>query len=211
MKKLLFICLLGVGLMAASCGGDDGDFLDNTTLENNDPMKGNFTPPEGEYNVVWIVDKEVVDTATLTVGAKKNGMYTPISHFPMRYFLELVGKKADPEDFIYEWVVSEWLIDYKIIGFSENKLYLRNATWAPRIHFGVKDEYYEFLIYMNDGTHVENWYTSMIYDIDKDMWSGSAPVYGFQLINLTNRESESWDMTFPVPINMTFQTTGRKK
>ena len=209
MKKLLFI-LLGVGLLTASCGKDgDSDILDNATLENDGSMKSNYTPPEGVYNVSWIVDKEIVDTATLTVGAEKYSMYTPISHFPMRYFLELVGKKAEPEDFIYESVISEWLTEYKVIGYSENKLYLRNGTWAPRIHFGVKDEYYEFLIYMNEQTHVENWYTSMIYDIDKDMWSGSAPVYEFQLINLTT--NESWDMTFPVPINMTFQTTGRKK
>lgn len=209
MKKLLYI-LLSLGLLVVvSCQKDGDDTAYSEAMPSYDGSEANNAPPKGVYDVAWIVDKEIVDTATLTVGAKKNNDYTPISHFPMRYFLELVGKKADPEDFIYEWCISDWLINYRVIGFSESKLYLKNWTWAPRINFGVKDETYSFLIYMNDETNVENWYTSMVYDKEKDIWSGATPVYKFQMFN--HATNESWDMTFPVPINMSFQTTGRKK
>lgn len=213
MKKLLYI-LLSLGLLVmASCHKEETDYLNYDTSGNQDPPNNGGGKDTSDallkrvYDLVWIVDKQIVDTATFTTGY--NDIYSTISHFPMGYFLELVGKKVDPSDLIYERGVSDWLTTISVIGYSESKLYLRNGTWAPRINFGVKDETYSFLIYMNDETNVENWYTSMVYDKEKDIWSGATPVYKFQMFNHTT--NESWDMTFPVPINMSFQTTGRKK
>ena len=213
MKKILYI-VFGFGLLVSSCHKDEEDYLDRETVSDNretsnngDGIDSNDALQKGVYDLVWIVDKQVVDTATFTTGY--SDLYSPISHFPMVYFLDLVGKKVDPSDIIYEWGVSDWLTTISVIGFSESKLYLRNGTWAPRIYFGVKNENYGFEVYLNDETRMENWYTSMVYDKKKDIWSGSTPVYRFLLYNMTT--NESWDKTFSVPIDMSFQTTGRKK
>jgi hypothetical protein len=163
---------------------------------------------KGTYNVSWVVDRQEVDTETLVVGGTPS--YMRISHFPMSYFLNLVGKKVAPADIIYTQGASDWKFDVGVVGFSANNAYLQNSVWAPQVSFQVNGEDYSFLLFMNleDGVTL-NHHTSLMYDTMKDMWSGATPVYKFELIN--QKTEEHWKKFFATPINMTFQTTGRKK
>ncbi|MBQ9216214.1 MAG: hypothetical protein IJ159_05610 [Prevotella sp.] len=201
MKRLLYL-FIGVSLVV-SCMKEDDMYSD----ASSNPMVNADPRFKGTYNLSWIVDKQEVDTATLTLDP--NDSYSPISHFPMAYFLNLIGKKVNPTDISYQWGMSDWKLMLTVIGYSENNIYLQNATWAPQVWFQLNGEDYSFLIYMNDESNMANWFTSMVYDSTKDMWSGACPVYKFQLINWTT--SEQWDRSYPTPINMTFQTTGKKK
>ena len=206
--------LIGLGLLA-SCSNnpDDRDEIPPQFDPNNSQsaMEGAYSFDrrlKGTYNVSWVVDRQEVDTATLVVGGTPT--YMRISHFPMSYFLNLVGKKVDPADIIYTQDASDWKFDVGVVGFSANNSYLQNSVWAPQVSFQVNGEDYSFLLYMNleDGVTL-NHHTSLMYDTMKDMWSGATPVYRFVLKN--HKTNESWDKTFSTPINMTFQTTGRKK
>ena len=213
MRKLFYM-LIGLGLLA-SCSNnpDDRDEIPPQFDPNNSQsaMEGAYSFDrrlKGTYNVSWVVDRQEVDTATLVVGGTPT--YMRISHFPMSYFLNLVGKKVDPADIIYTQDASDWKFDVGVVGFSANNSYLQNSVWAPQVSFQVNGEDYSFLLYMNleDGVTL-NHHTSLMYDTMKDMWSGATPVYRFVLKN--HKTNESWDKTFSTPINMTFQTTGRKK
>ena len=205
MKRLLYV-FIGVSLMLVSCSKDSDGMMQEAL-----PMDAGFnaiTYRNGSYNLTWVVDKQEVDTATF-IAERQGGYNAIISHFPMAYFLNLIGKNVNPTDISYQWGMSDWKIDYSMIGYSENNAYLQNTVWAPLVWFQLNGEDYSFLIYMNDESNAANWNTSMVYDSGKDIWSGATPVYKFQLINRTT--NESWDRSFTTPINMTFQTTGRKR
>lgn len=211
--------LIGLGLLA-SCSNNPDDGLPEPQYDAADSQYGDGKYEEGvngsesaallrgSYNLSWVVDRQEVDTATLVVGGTPT--YMRISHFPMSYFLNLVGKKVDPADIIYTQDASDWKFDVGVVGFSANNSYLQNSVWAPQVSFQVNGEDYSFLLFMNleDGVTL-NHYTSLMYDTMKDMWSGATPVYKFELIN--QKTEEHWKKFFATPINMTFQTTGRKK
>ena len=207
---------IGLGLLA-SCSNnpDDRDEIPPQFDPNNSQSAiaeesgyGFDRRLKGTYNVSWVVDRQEVDTATLVVGGTPT--YMRISHFPMSYFLNLVGKKVDPADIIYTQDASDWKFDVGVVGFSANNSYLQNSVWAPQVSFQVNGEDYSFLLFMNleDGVTL-NHHTSLMYDTMKDMWSGATPVYKFELIN--QKTEEHWKKFFATPINMIFQTTGRKK
>lgn len=214
MRKLFYM-LIGLGLLA-SCSNnpDDRDEIPPQFDSNNSQSAiagedgyGFDRRLKGTYNVSWVVDRQEVDTATLVVGGTPT--YMRISHFPMSYFLNLVGKKVAPADIIYTQGASDWKFDVDVVGFSANNAYLQNSDWAPLVWFQVNGEDYSFQIYMNMEESATNKFTSLMHDLLKDMWSGATPVYRFVLKN--HKTNESWDKTFSTPINMTFQTTGRKK
>ena len=214
MRKLFYM-LIGLGLLA-SCSNnpDDRDEIPPQFDSNNSQSAiagedgyGFDRRLKGTYNVSWVVDRQEVDTATLVVGGTPT--YMRISHFPMSYFLNLVGKKVAPADIIYTQGASDWKFDVDVVGFSANNAYLQNSDWAPLVWFQVNGEDYSFQIYMNKEESATNKFTSLMHDLLKDMWSGATPVYRFVLKN--HKTNESWDKTFSTPINMTFQTTGRKK
>lgn len=214
MRKLFYM-LIGLGLLA-SCSNnpDDRDEIPPQFDSNNSQSAiagedgyGFDRRLKGTYNVSWVVDRQEVDTATLVVGGTPT--YMRISHFPMSYFLNLVGKKVAPADIIYTQGASDWKFDVDVVGFSANNAYLQNSVWAPQVSFQVNGEDYSFLLYMNLEESATNKFTSLMHDLLKDMWSGATPVYRFVLKN--HKTNESWDKTFSTPINMTFQTTGRKK
>ena len=214
MRKLFYI-LIGLGLLA-SCSNnpDDRDEIPPQFDSNNSQSAiagedgyGFDRRLKGTYNVSWVVDRQEVDTATLVVGGTPT--YMRISHFPMSYFLNLAGKKVAPADIIYTQGASDWKFDVDVVGFSANNAYLQNSVWAPQVSFQVNGEDYSFLLYMNLEESATNKLTSLMHDLLKDMWSGATPVYRFVLKN--HKTNESWDKTFSTPINMTFQTTGRKK
>ncbi len=214
MRKLFYI-LIGLGLLA-SCSNnpDDRDEIPPQFDSNNSQSAiagedgyGFDRRLKGTYNVSWVVDRQEVDTATLVVGGTPT--YMRISHFPMSYFLNLAGKKVAPADIIYTQGASDWKFDVDVVGFSANNAYLQNSVWAPQVSFQVNGEDYSFLLYMNLEESATNKFTSLMHDLLKDMWSGATPVYRFVLKN--HKTNESWDKTFSTPINMTFQTTGRKK
>ena len=214
MKKLIYM-LIGLGLLV-SCTEEPDSGSQPQQFDTASGLYGGegaysfdgLAAVERVYNLSWVVDRQEVDTATLVVGGTPT--YMRISHFPMSYFLNLVGKKVDPADIIYTQGASDWKFDVGVVGFSANNAYLQNSVWAPQASFQVNGEDYSFLLYMNleDGVTL-NHYTSLMYDTMKDMWSGATPVYKFELIN--QKTEEHWKKFFATPINMTFQTTGRKK
>lgn len=213
MRKLFYM-FIGLGLLV-SCSNNPDDGL---TEPQWDAANGQYAGGDSEYrpgslikgtyNLSWVVDKQEIDTATLVVGNSQSSMR--ISHFPMAYFLNLVGKKVEPTEINYLSGESDWKFNVDIVGFSANNAYLQNSVWAPQVRFEVNGEDYSFLLYMNleDGVTL-NHRTSLMYDTMKDMWSGATPVYKFELTN--HKTEEHWNKYFATPINMTFQTTGRKK
>ena len=142
--------LIGLGLLA-SCSNnpDDRDEIPPQFDSNNSQSAiagedgyGFDIRLKGTYNVSWVVDRQEVDTATLVVGGTPT--YMRISHFPMSYFLNLVGKKVDPADIIYTQGASDWKFDVGVVGFSANNAYLQNSVWAPQVSFQVNGEDYDF-------------------------------------------------------------------
>ena len=188
MRKLFYM-LIGLGLLASCSTNPDigspkpqDDASSECIIAQDGSNYGRLS--KGTYNLSWVIDRQEIDTATLFVGDTPSSMR--ISHFPMGYFLNLVGKKVEV-----------------------NNAYLQNSTWAPQVWFELNGEDYSFLIYIENEESTSNRFTSVMYDTLKDMWSGAAPVYRFVMTN--HATNECWDRTFPTPINMTFQTTGRKK
>ena len=217
MRKLFYM-FIGLGLLA-SCSNNPDDGLPEPQYDAADSQYGDGKYEEGvnryesaallrgSYNLSWVVDREEVDTASLSKGDGPHDAF--ISHFPMAYFLNLIGKKVESTEISYTWSQSAWKLNYSVIGYSANNAYLQNSVWAPLVWFQVNGEDYSFQIYMNMEESATNKFTSLMHDLLKDMWSGATPVYRFVLKN--HKTNESWDKTFSTPINMTFQTTGRKK
>ena len=50
----------------------------------------------------------------------------------------------------------------------------------------------------------------LIYDTEKDVWSGSVPLDSFKLTRVKDQLSYTW-RKHPYPLNLSFQTTGKKK
>lgn len=221
MRKLFYM-FIGLGLSVSCSNNPDDGFPEPQYDTSNGQHTGkedgngqyagiessNVGLLEGTYNVSWVVDRQEVDTATLFVGETPG--YMRISHFPMGYFLNLIGIKVEPAEISYSLGESDWKFDVDVVGYSTSNAYLQNSAWAPQVWFQVNGNDYSFLLYMNleDGITL-NHYTSLMYDVMKDMWSGATPVYEFKLVN--HKTDEHWERYFATPINMTFQTTGRKE
>lgn len=212
-QKYLAIIVLAVGLVA-SCS-QESESLDTTNpmeknLENMDEI---LARTKGKHSLSWIVDGQVVDTATFDNTYVTTGKYTKISHFPIVYLLKFFDKQVEPADITYNEDQFNWLMDLNIVGYSESNFYLYNYLVFPKVTFKIKGENYTLFIYSDYSSNVNDRHTSIIYDLEKDMWTGVVLVnklqltswYGYSII------SEQWDRTFTEPINMTFQTTGRKK
>ena len=192
---------IGLGLLA-SCSNNPDDGLPEPQYDAANSQYGDGKYEEGvnryesaallrgSYNLSWVVDREEVDTASLSKGDGPQ-------------------KKVEPTEISYTWSQSAWKFSYSVIGYSANNAYLQNSDWAPLVWFQVNGEDYSFQIYMNKEESATNKFTSLMHDLLKDMWSGATPVYRFVLKN--HKTNESWDKAFSTPINMTFQTTGRKK
>lgn len=211
MRKLFYM-FIGLGLLMSCSTNPDADSPKSQSDASSEYKIGQDESnygrlSKGTYNLSWVVDRQEIDTATLYVGDTPSSMR--ISHFPMGYFLNLVGKKVEPTEISYLSGESDWKLGVDVVGYSVNNAYLQNSTWAPQVWFELNGEDYSFLIYIENEESTSNRFTSVMYDTLKDMWSGAAPVYRFVMTN--HATNECWDRTFPTPINMTFQTTGRKK
>lgn len=212
-QKYLAIIVLTVGLIA-SCAQESESFDTTNPLENNlENMDEILARTKGKHNLSWIVDGQVVDTATFDNTYVTTGKYAKISHFPIVYLLKFFDKQVEPTDITYNEDQFNWLMDLNIVGYSESNFYLYNYLVFPKVTFKIKGENYTLFIYSDYSSNVNDRHTSIIYDLEKDMWTGVVLVnklqltswYGYSII------TEQWDRTFTEPINMTFQTTGRKK
>jgi len=117
-QKWMILMVLVVGL--AACSKDDGDTY------NADLVQMNTITPFclGEFEGVWVVDQQEVDSARLTVTSS-----TFQFRLPEAYLLE----KAN---FVYEYAPLGKRCDcpHKLVGFSENMAYydfvLYHQAWA---------------------------------------------------------------------------------
>ena len=197
----------GLLLAACSTGGMDGDIMDGFPEMPYQDSSHESLLGQGVYDMVWVVDQQVVDTATFST--VENPEFTIISHFPIDYFFDVVGRHVEKEDIAYVSWESYWKMVLYQVGYSDSNSYLSNATWAPRVDFDVKGVTYSLLVYLSDERQPSTWYTSLVYDIEHDAWSGSAPVYRFQLTDINT--NECWSYEYPTPLNLYFQTTGRRR
>ena len=131
---------IGLGLLV-SCSNNPDDGLPEPQYDAANSQYGDGKYEEGvnryesaallrgSYNLSWVVDREEVDTASLSKGDGPHDAF--ISHFPMAYFLNLIGKKVEPTEISYTWSQSAWKFSYSVIGYSANNAYLQNSDWAP--------------------------------------------------------------------------------
>ena len=212
-QKYLALIVLAVGL-AASCSKESDFSSDSSPMMNNiESMDGILDRSRGEYYMSWIIDDQVVDTATFDNQSLFNNKYAKISHFPIAYFLNLFDIKVEAAEISFNEDQFNWLIDLNIVGYSTSSLYFHNYRVSPAVTFKIKGEDYALLIYSNYNDNVNDRHTSIIYDLEKDMWSGIVLVNKLQLTSWYGYSeiTGQWERTFTEPIKMTFQTTGRKR
>ena len=93
MRKLFYM-FIGLGLLASCSTNPDADSPKSQSDASSEYKIGQDESnygrlSKGTYNLSWVVDRQEIDTATLYVGDTPSSMR--ISHFPMGYFLNLVG------------------------------------------------------------------------------------------------------------------------
>ena len=202
MKGRLLLCLVMGVWVLASCSVDS-DLSADPPEKYAELNKVDMSP--ASFDLAWIVDRQVVDTATFAIGMHPG--FLVVTHFPIAYFLHLVGVEVDPADISY-YNESYWLMDVSLIGSSADNYYLSNNTWAPRTYFEMNGIDYEFHIFLNTD-QMPGMQTALMYDAQKDVWSGTASVDSYRILNLQNRD-EFWEREFSTPLPLIYQTTASK-
>ena len=102
MKKLVLLLIIGV-LITASCSNDSEADLTAEIVDNMKQMQDLVnTKGKGTYDMVWIVNKAIVDTATLSTEC--DSKYIVISHLPDTYlFHDNLGKYSFNYDIIKDY------------------------------------------------------------------------------------------------------------
>ena len=209
MKKLFYL-LIGVMLLTVSCSNDSDTDLYTEIAKNEEAMRGAVnTKAKGTYNLVWLMDKHAVDNAVFS--SELDPYYYVITHFPMNYFIDLIYindktfPKVDESLLTYD-KSSYWLMDLSFAGYSANNAYMSNSTWAPRTYFEYDGREYACQIWFNT-TNMAGDQTALMYDVEKDHWSGGAVADSLSIIDLHTKKT--W--TLKGPKEILFITNGRKK
>ncbi len=209
MKKL-FYSLIAVMLLTVSCSNDsDSDMYADVLLSDQEFMKRANASSKGTFDMTWNADKVPLDTATFST--ELDSYYTVISHFPVNIFIGMTGGTF-PDEHIEYSPSSYWLLDLSFTGYSASNAYLSNSTWAPRTYYKYNGQDYACQIWMNTKS-VSGDQTALMYDLQKDVWSGVISIDSFTIMRIQDSKTETWrkwrkDTT---PLTLTFQTTGRKK
>ena len=211
MKKFFYL-LIGVMLLTASCSNDSETDLYTEIAKNEEAMREAVsTKARGTYELVWLMYKHPVDTATFST--ELDPYYSVITHFPIKFFMTLFHHdkisqiKENESLFEYKYDKSSyWLMDLSFAGYSANNAYMSNKVWAPRTYFECDGVEYACQIWFNT-TNMAGDQTALIYDVEKDVWSGTAVADSMSIINLHTKETR----TLKGPEEMLFQTTGRKQ
>ena len=139
MRKFYY-CLLMMALAIVACTTNDAE-SDTASLGMND-MPQTDGPWMGSFDIDWVVDYQVVDTATLTV----DGQFY-MSHFPLVYIQSLLfkqgtqttgytGDKGDKGeshaiDFRLDNPQQTAVIESHITGYSTNAVYFNStSSWT---------------------------------------------------------------------------------
>ena len=93
MKKFTIIAIGGIALLMA-CTADPALDSAASIYEDKERLNSDIDiRSSGTFDMAWIVDKQVVDTATFST--EWDSEYRIISHFPVEYlYRKLVGKNA---------------------------------------------------------------------------------------------------------------------
>lgn len=210
--KRLFLFMVGVIPLVMSCSKSDTDDIASAIYEDNDKLlKEIATMSRGSFGVAWTIDNNLVDTATFS---NQDDFSLPvISHFPMEYFMKILYSGRNPEDFKEEnlrynhW--SSWQMDLAFVGLSTKNVYFSNTSLDPSAAFILDNVYYQCKMWTNTGQSAIK-QTALIYDMDKDVWSGVMPLDSLSITNMKTSETRTL-RGGSSPILMSFQTTGRKK
>ena len=220
MKKFFYL-LIGVISLLAACTAEPAMDTTAAIYADTDKVIADINErSSGTFDMAWIVDKQIVDTATLY--SKDNNIV--ISHFPIRFFLELdyinhsVSYNGSyPVDYPEGWnptyvyaEESNWCFNTSFVGFSTSNAYFSNSpsssVLSPKTEFlldGKKDGFQAY--FSNDAQN--GLPISLMYDVTKDVWSGSV------LVDSCKFASDAGEgiQRYSPPLTLSFQTTGRKQ
>ena len=197
-------------LLTVSCSNDSEADLSLIIVENQVRMSEMVnTQGKGTYDMAWNADKVPLDTATFSTELDLH--YTVITHFPVNIFIGMTGGTY-PDEHIEYSPSSYWLLELSFTGYSASNVYLSNSIWAPRTYYKYNGQDYACQIWMNTSA-VPGDQTALMYDLQKDVWSGVISIDSFDIMRIQDNKTEIWrkwrkDTT---PLTLTFQTTGRKK
>ena len=161
-QKLMLLMLLAVGL-AACTKEDDGDIQNlwkqttETPWDNFEEYKSMF----GEFEGVWVIDQQEIDTAKLTVTNTTFELRYPLGYVVNKYF----GKEN-----------TEFLAQYKShfspTGFANNTIYCEFSV----NEFNLKVDDIDNVFSVRDTTNIipftfsRGTYGTASYDITTHLW-----------------------------------------
>lgn len=205
MKKFTVFIIGGIALLM-SCAADPA--LDSTASIYEDKEKLNSDigiRSSGTFDMAWIVDKQVVDTATFSTEWEPN--YGTISHFPVEYlYHRLVDENG--ASITYDNKQSYWMLKLSFVGISTGNAYYANSTSQSSTTFKINGVEWFFIPEIRTSMLEAN-SSSLMYDYNKDVWSGAVNMDSCLFVNRENLEIKRYD--FNPPLTLSFQTTGRKK
>ena len=198
MKKILYFIIGIIPLLVSCADGHDDATVD--IYKDIDKLKNDIDlQSKGIFKMVWIVDKQVVDTAEFICGSD----YATIEYLPAEYLVKQLIPDIKREDLSFLGA-SEWPLIIKWNGYSEdwhNAYYMNNKKW---IECKLKIKQEEYIITFRIG---DNYLSSLVYDVLKDTWSGTVPLdYLFIESTSTN---EFIEKRYDPALNLSFQTIKR--
>ena len=206
MKKLFYLFIGGIALLM-SCAAEPSD--DVATDIYNDKEKLIYDidlMSSGTFDMSWIVDKQIVDTATFVSDWDSKDRI--ISHFPVEYlYRQLVDRNAS---ITYD-KQSYWSTKMSFVGISTGNAYYANNKSLPETTFEMDGKSWYFIPEIRADKLTDN-STTLMYDYLKDVWSGAVNLDSCFFVNRENRENlEIKRYGFNPPLTLSFQTTGRKQ
>lgn len=200
MKKLLYFIIGIIPLLVACAAEPPYDNATAVVYSDIEKVKEDIKDQSrGNFRMVWIVDKQVVDTAEFIC----NGEVASIKYLPAEYLVRQLLPDIKREDLSFLGA-SEWPLIIKWNGYSEdwhNAYYMNNKKW---IECKLKIKQEEYIITFRIG---DNYLSSLVYDVLKDTWSGTVPLdYLFIESTSTN---EFIEKRYDPALNLSFQTIKR--
>ena len=207
-KVMIWVLAVVVGLpLWASCMNDSEADFGSALQENQANVKKSAEKKsKGLFNLVWMARKTYVDNAEFSFN--DDSYYAYINYLPAKYLLSWVIPDIQQEDLMYGNNFS-LPMDLRMNGYSQaGNAYYLSGVWAPRLLLTIKGEEHEFIPFFHTEEMAGN-YTTLMYDIQKDTWSGSLPIDSFSLKNL--KTNYAYRHRFSPMLDLSFQTTGRKQ
>lgn len=195
MKKLLYI-IIGVPLLlTAACSNDsDADMVTAMEVIQQDAIRQANMLSRGTFHLVWMMDNSFVDNAVLS--SELDPYYMVITHFPICHLYNSRIATPQKRELFVDSLLSfdrssYWLLDLSYIGYSTSNAYMANKGLAPRTYFKYNGVDYAFQIWFKaDNSSGEN--TALMYNMEKDVWSGSATIDSFAVINMETKQTDIW-------------------